>query len=106
MIRKSQSSAGKVKLNRGIRNTVAAPSTDKEAYLPEQTRSGNILYRSTPPNTPETARNFTQFIFDHRNQRKVVPKASPRGGQFPGKVTMNGSGQAAAPFHPDKQLDT
>ncbi len=106
-MRKS-SKAGERIRSRDIKDIPASRSTDDDSYLPEQTFSGSILNRSTPPKTPETAKNFTQFIFDHTFQRRVVPVGAARGSQYGRKRTMNRGGTAST-FHivkPEHELDT
>ena len=43
------------------------------------------------------ARGIQQFVFDHRDQKKVAPKLAPTGAKI-GNRKMNSSGRAAGPF--------
>jgi hypothetical protein len=44
------------------------------------------------------ARGIQEFVFDHRDQRKVTPKLAPTGAETYGERKMNSTGRAAGPF--------
>lgn len=44
------------------------------------------------------ARGIQQFVFDHREQKKVTPKLAPTGAETYGERKMNSTGRAAGKF--------
>lgn len=43
-------------------------------------------------------RGIQQFVFDHRDQKKVTPKMAPTGSETHGQRKMNSTGRAAGKF--------
>lgn len=55
--------------------------------------SQNMTYKEIAPATEPFG--FTEFVFDHRTQQRIVPKAAARAGNYFGDRTMNSGGRAA-----------